>query len=115
MTGEELRPYISALDTTLASTARKLGLTPQNLDAALKVKDVKTGLIERLSEIYGKPVSWFFDEVAEARNPKGKEQPTNREKDLENIISLQKKHIQTLEKQLADKDKIIELITKINS
>lgn len=112
MTGEELRPYISALDTSFSNTARKLGMLPQTLNQALNVKDVKTGIIERLAEIYDKPVSWFFDEVADARKPKGKEQPNDRQKELENIISLQKKHIGALESQLRDKDRIIELMSK---
>ena len=62
MDGKTLKPYITALDVSLAETARKMGMTPQSLDNLLKTKDIKTGIIERLSKIYKKPVGWFFDE-----------------------------------------------------
>lgn len=62
MDGKTLKPYISALDISFAETARKLGMTPQGLDNMLKTKDVKTGLIEKLSIVYKKPISYFFDE-----------------------------------------------------
>ena len=66
MDGKTLKPYITALDISLAETARKLGMTPQGLDNMLKTKDVKTGLIEKLSIVYKKPISYFFDETVTA-------------------------------------------------
>lgn len=62
MTGESLKPFITALDVSQAETARKLGMSPQALDSMLKTKDVKTGLLEQLARIYKKPISYFFDE-----------------------------------------------------
>ena len=39
-------------------------MTPQSLDNILKNRDIKTGLIEKLSIIYKKPISYFFNERA---------------------------------------------------
>lgn len=68
MTGEELRPFLTHLDKTLASVAHKLNMPRQNLDKMLNAKDIKTGLLERLSKIYNIPVSYFYDGVVD--NPK---------------------------------------------
>lgn len=62
MTGQELRAYLLHLDESYSSVAHKLGISPQSLDGTLKTKDIKTGLLERLSEIYNVPVSYFYDE-----------------------------------------------------
>lgn len=62
MTGEKLKICLSSLDETLANVARRLDMTPQNLDGILKTKDIKTGLIEKLCKIYRVSSGYFFDE-----------------------------------------------------
>lgn len=62
MTGEDLKNILLSIDESFASVARKLDMTPQNLDGILRTKDIKTGLIERLCKIYNKPFGYFFDE-----------------------------------------------------
>ena len=66
MSGEELRPYITSNCNSLAEVARKLEISPQNLDGILKTKDIKTGFIQRLARAFGVPVSYFFDEPAQS-------------------------------------------------
>lgn len=61
MTGEELKTCLLAIDESLANVARKLEMSPQNLDKMLKTKDIKTGLIEKLCEKYKKPITFFID------------------------------------------------------
>ena len=68
MSGEELRPFLTHLDSTLASVAKKLDMPRQNLDKMLNTKDIKSGLLEKLSKIYNIPVSYFYDGVVD--NPK---------------------------------------------
>lgn len=109
MDGKTLRPYLTALDTSLAETARKLGMTPQNLDNMLRNKDIKTGLIERLSKIYNKPVSWFFDEK---ETPKVKVEAFNDSLNLGNTLAVGEpdtilKEITLLQKLLFEKDERI--------
>lgn len=62
MTGEDLKFSLLSLDETLANVARKLDMTPQNLDGILKTKDIKTGLIERLCKAYHVSSTYFFNE-----------------------------------------------------
>ena len=68
MTGLALKDILTSLDESLACVARRLNTTPQNLDSILKTKDIKTGLIERLSKIYNMPISFFFDEKTATTN-----------------------------------------------
>lgn len=68
MSGEELRPFLTHLDNTLASVAKKLDMPRQNLDKMLNTKDIKSGLLEKLSKIYNIPVSYFYDGVVD--NPR---------------------------------------------
>ena len=68
MTGEELKISLLSLDETLANVARKLDMTPQNLDGILKTKDIKTGLIERLCKVYHVSSTFFFNESREGVN-----------------------------------------------
>ena len=44
MTGEKLKRIITENGYTLASAARLLGMSPQHLNQALSVADVKSGL-----------------------------------------------------------------------
>lgn len=60
MTGEDLKPYLNHLDVSYAAVARKLGMKNQSLDNIFNTKDIKTGLIERLSKLYKVPVSYFY-------------------------------------------------------
>ena len=60
MTGEDLRPYLSHIDVSFAEVARKLGISDQSLNNIFRTKDIKTGLIERLSKAYNLPVSYFY-------------------------------------------------------
>ena len=61
MEGKDLKPLLTALDESLSNVARKLGMTPQGLDNLLRTKDIKTGIIEKLSMIYNKPISYFLE------------------------------------------------------
>lgn len=109
MSGEELKPYLTAIDVSYANIARKLDMSAQNFDKMLKVKDIKTGLIERLSKIYNKPVSWFFDEK---ETPKVKVEAFNDSLNLGNTLAVGEpdtilKEITLLQKLLFEKDERI--------
>lgn len=116
MTGEELRLHLSPLDESLANVARKLDMTPQNLDGILKTKDIKTGLIEKLSIVYNIPVSYFFDEKIEVRSAgrdyveKGKIEHTGTEYNGSSSEADLRDQIAILKSQLADKERIIKLL-----
>lgn len=62
MTGETLKAQILKIEPTMTEVAKKLQISKQSLHQALSVADVKTGLIEQLAAIYGRPISFFFGE-----------------------------------------------------
>lgn len=65
MTGLDLKSYLAHLDASFAETARKIGMQPQSLAGVFKTKDIKTGLLEKLSKVYNIPISYFYGEGSE--------------------------------------------------
>ena len=116
MTGESLRPILLAIDESLAKVARRLSMTPQNLDGILKTKDIKTGLIEKLSREYSKPVSYFFQESVEIREAgrdyveRGKIEHKGPEYNGGVAETELREQISLLKSQLEDKERIIRLL-----
>lgn len=62
MDGENLRKKIKDTGIPIAEVARLIGQSRPNLSQALSVKDVKTGLIEKLASALGLPLSYFYGE-----------------------------------------------------
>lgn len=62
MDGEILRRKIKDTGIPIAEVARLIGQSRPNLSQALSVKDVKTGLIEKLASALGLPLSYFYGE-----------------------------------------------------
>lgn len=60
MDGEYLRKKIKETGVPIAEIARKIGQSRPNLSQALSTKDVKTGLVEKLAEALGLPLSYFY-------------------------------------------------------
>lgn len=115
MTGETLKSTLSSIDESLANVARKLDMSPQNLDGILRTKDIKTGLIERLATLYHKPISFFFGEdkpTVEVRASNGSAASLSGNAtvsaDSAKIATLEAE-LQYLKDKLCDKEKIISL------
>lgn len=120
MTGEEVKRILLKRGYTLKAVAQKMGETPQNFQAMLKVADIKTGVLERIGKAIGENVFVFFnsDETLELPSDisdkekfaieKGMVVFTNEEvemyKDLfnknEELIRLQKDIIFSLERRI---------------
>lgn len=62
MTGDELRAKLFYTKKPLIEIAASVGLSSQGLSQALKVKDVKTGFVEKLASALNLPLSFFYDE-----------------------------------------------------
>ena len=60
MKGETLKIKLETLGYSKAFIADKLGVPPQNIQTWFKADDVKTGTIEKLSEVLDVPISFFF-------------------------------------------------------
>lgn len=114
MTGSELKDILTSLDESLANVARRLDVTPQNLDSTLKTKDVKTGLIERLAKLYNKPVSFFFDEQNSSIHTEGDYSPASDSGDVSVIVgdAVLAERVKYLETILEEKERLIQVLLK---
>lgn len=65
MNGEILKTQLLKIEPTLVEVANKLGISKQNLDSKLSATDIKTGFIEQLAALYGKPIGFFYGEKNE--------------------------------------------------
>ena len=62
MDGEILRKKIKDTGIPIAEVARLIGQSRPNLSQSLSVKDVKTGLIEKIASALELPLSYFYGE-----------------------------------------------------
>lgn len=63
MTGEELKDLLQEEGTSQSELARKLGMSQQAFNQALKVADVKSGFLEKIASALGKDMSFFYQAV----------------------------------------------------
>lgn len=61
MTGERLKTLLSTYKVSQSEIARKLGLSQQSFNQMLSASDVKTSLLERISNVIGVPISRLYD------------------------------------------------------
>jgi hypothetical protein len=62
MTGKHLQDLILAEGYSINKMAQLLGIAQPNLLNLLKHEDVRTGLVEKVAEIMGKPLGFFYGE-----------------------------------------------------
>ena len=62
MKGALVKDILLSNGYKLKDIADLMGETPQNLQAMLKVEDIKTGVLERISSAIGKSITFFFNE-----------------------------------------------------
>lgn len=60
MTGQELKARIAACGISQSEIARRLGMSQQSFNQGLNVPDIRTGLLERIAEVTGIPLSYFY-------------------------------------------------------
>lgn len=60
MTGEQVKQRIKVVGVSITEIAKRLNISQQSLSQALKAADIKTGLIEDISRVLDKPISFFF-------------------------------------------------------
>ncbi len=61
MKGALVKDILLSNGYKLKDIADLMGETPQNLQAMLKVEDIKTGVLERISSAIGKNITFFFN------------------------------------------------------
>lgn len=62
MKGTVLKQKLEASGYTKTYIAEKLGVKPQSLNTYFLADDVKTGTLEKLSEVLGLPIYYFYGE-----------------------------------------------------
>lgn len=60
MTGVQLKSILFKTGLTQIELAEKMGMTQQNFNKALMVKDIKTGFLERLCEVLDVKMAFFY-------------------------------------------------------
>ena len=61
MSGKELKEILAARGINLSELARMLGFAnDQRLHSALNAADIKTGFLERIVDVTGIPLSYFY-------------------------------------------------------
>ena len=63
MTGMDLKKKLEELGFSKVFIANKMGTIPQNVNTWFQAGDVKTGTIEKLSEVLDIPISVFYGEA----------------------------------------------------
>lgn len=62
MNGSELKARLKRSGKTMTEIGALLGMSPQALNQVFRAKDVKSGIIEDLSECLGIPISYLYEE-----------------------------------------------------
>lgn len=75
MNGSELKARLKRSGKTMTEIGALLGMSPQALNQVFRAKDVKSGILEDLSECLGIPISYLYEEHDEDAH--GKETVTN--------------------------------------
>ena len=63
MTGHHLKSLILLEGYSINKMAELIGVSQPNLLSSLKHDDVRTGLVEKVAEAMGKPLSFFYGEA----------------------------------------------------
>ena len=63
MKGEHLKNLILSEGYTINKMADLLGVAQPNLLMLLKHQDVRTGLVEKVADVMGKPLAFFYGEA----------------------------------------------------
>ena len=60
MKGEDLKNRLKSTAIPMSEIANKMGIMPQSLYSIFNSEDVKSGVLERLSEVLEVPIAYFY-------------------------------------------------------
>lgn len=63
MKGEDLKKRLKETSIPMSEISNRLGILPQTLYSAFNADDVKSGLLEKLSEALNVPISFFYGDA----------------------------------------------------
>lgn len=117
MEGNVLLKQVLKVERNKTEIAKKLNCTIQNINIRFKVRDVSTGFVEKLAEIYNVPLSFFYEDFNLPFYPPKENEDTEKHCDLTLVVELEKTRtrIIDLEHIIASQEKIIQAKDEIIS
>ena len=111
MTGKELKTLISDCGVSQSEIARRLGMSQQSFNQCMIVKDVKSGLLEKVAAVLGVDMSFFYpikgnNVVASGVNSMAAIQSTVSQGDS----AVLQERVRLLEKLLDEKERTIKIL-----
>lgn len=102
MTGESLKEKLFSCGYRVGDLAEKLDMSQQNFSRALSVADIKTGFLEKLCDVLGKEMSFFYDYTQSGSEPQqNKTVPYFMYRDLQDRCETLVRENQTLKERLS--------------
>lgn len=113
MEGMVLKQKLLELNVTQLDLAGRLGSTPQSLSSVLHAKDVRSGTIEKIAQVLGVSVSFFYGE--ETVNQKAVANGNKSVAAINSNISASstevlKERVKSLEALVAEKERLINIL-----
>lgn len=111
MTGKELKTLISNCGVSQSEIARRLGMSHQSFNQCMIVKDVKSGLLEKVAAVLGVDMSFFYpiksnNAVTSGVNSVAAIQSTVSQGDS----AVLQERVRLLEKLLDEKERLIKVL-----
>lgn len=100
MTGKQLKQKIKQKGIKFTTLAEMLDVVPQQVQQYFKANNVSTDVVERIAEVIGESVSYFYNEY-----------PILTIEDYNRIITMEKE-IAYLRQLLDEKERLIEVLIK---
>ena len=76
MSGKDLKEKLKAAGVNLSELSKMMGYkTDQNLHSVLGAKEMNSSVIERMAEVLGKPIGWFYGEEELVAEPERETEP----------------------------------------
>lgn len=88
MKGSEVKKILKDSGFVMSRIAEKIDLTPPEFDRMLKVKDIKTGVLDRIAKAAGKDIFFFLGATDFVRIPKVNENDPELAKMIQTIHAL---------------------------
>ncbi|MDP4201476.1 MAG: hypothetical protein Q8861_02185 [Bacteroidota bacterium] len=118
MTGKEVRNILKSNGFKLKDIALNLNITPQNLDEKLKVKDIKTNVLEEISSAINKNIDFFIStkEVVEESKPEyNKPKELTISSDIQILLRMLDKQEKETERLNSENERLTQENIRLNS
>ena len=60
MSGLELKEFLKSKNIKIVELCECLGISMQLANSLFKAQDVKSGTLEKIAQVYGKDIRWFY-------------------------------------------------------